>query len=262
MEEEQLAGGVANAGSVTRSGAYVLRPSNPHSVSIHRMLASVRAAGFDGVPNPVGIDADGRERLEFIAGDVAIPPYPAWVQTDERSKSIAVLMRRFHEASRSFDPTGASWSDEMPGPHAGPVVCHNDVCFENVVFRDGVAVALLDFDFAAPGEPIYDLAQCVRTCVPIDDDVNAPRLGWRLADQPARLRVAADAYGLDAAGRTALFDVLAPSIERGGVFVRRRVAAGDPNFVRTWNEMGGEQRFERRLDWWHAHRDEFRRALG
>ena len=29
-------------------------------------------------------------------------------------------------------------------------MCHNDVCPENVVFRDGIAVALLDFEFAAP----------------------------------------------------------------------------------------------------------------
>ena len=28
------------------------------------------------------------------------------------------------------------------------------------------------------------------------------------------------------------------SISRGGEFVRRRVEAGDPNFVRMWDEMG------------------------
>ena len=32
------------------------------------------------------------------------------------------------------------------------MVCHNDVCLENVVFRGGAAVALLDFEFAAPEE--------------------------------------------------------------------------------------------------------------
>ena len=46
----------------------------------------------------------------------------------------------------------------MADPEGGPVVCHNDVCLENVVFRNGEAVALLDFDFAAPGRPVYDLA--------------------------------------------------------------------------------------------------------
>src|SRR5690606_19618639 len=73
-------GGVANAGQVVRIGGHVLRPSNPHSRSIHALLRTVRAAGFDGASLPVGVDAAGRERMVFIAGDVPIPPYPAWAQ--------------------------------------------------------------------------------------------------------------------------------------------------------------------------------------
>src|SRR5450432_3779736 len=99
MDEELLAGGVANAGAVSRVGAHVLRPSNSHSRSIHRFLRELRAAGFDGASMPVGIDADGRERLLFIEGDVALPPFPAWVQTEESLASIAILMRRFHDAA-------------------------------------------------------------------------------------------------------------------------------------------------------------------
>jgi hypothetical protein len=43
---------------------------------------------------PLGIDDDGRERLEFIDGDVPVPPYPAWAQTDAALESVAVLLRR------------------------------------------------------------------------------------------------------------------------------------------------------------------------
>jgi len=39
------------------------------------------------------------------------------------------------------------------------LVCHDHVELSNVVFRDGIAVALIDFEFAAPGRPVYDLAQ-------------------------------------------------------------------------------------------------------
>jgi hypothetical protein len=53
---------------VVREGCYVLRPVSPHSESIHALLRHVRAAGFDGVPEPLGIDPDGRERLVFIPG--------------------------------------------------------------------------------------------------------------------------------------------------------------------------------------------------
>ena len=76
----------------------------------------------------------------------------------------------------------------MADPVGGEVMCHNDVCLENVVFDNGEAVALLDFDFAAPGRREFDVAAFARMCVPIDDDINAARLGWESNDRPARLR--------------------------------------------------------------------------
>jgi hypothetical protein len=252
---------VANAGAVTRVGDDVLRPGGKHTGSIHPYLAALAAAGFDGASRPVGVDPDGRERLRYIAGDVALPPFPAWVQTDDAVASIAILMRRFHDAARRVDATGWSWSTEMADPEGGPIVCHNDVCLENVVFRDGQAVALLDWDFAAPGRPAYDLAQFARMCLPIDDDQSAAHLGFTPSDQPARLRVVADAYGLGAAGRRELLEVLGGTIARGGEFVRRRVEAGDPNFIRMWNDIGGAERFDRRRRWWRQHHHEFTLAL-
>ena len=261
MEEELLVGGVANAGSVVRVGEHVLRPSNPHSGSIHCFLSWLHASGFTAASVPVGIDDDGRERLMFIDGTVPVPPYPGWAQTDAALTSIAQLLRGLHDAAAPFDPSGTTWSTEMADPVGGPIVCHNDVCLENVVFRDGVAVGLLDFDFAAPGRPVYDVAQFARMCVPIDDDVNAARLGWRSADRPARLRVLADAYGLDEASRGELLEIVSDSIARGGEFVRRRVEAGDPNFVEMWNRMGGQQRFDRRRRWWREHKHWFAEYL-
>src|SRR6476620_4167397 len=195
----ELKGGIANAGSVTRVGEHVLRPSNAHTQTIHRLLRHLADEGFGGAPVPVGVDQDGRERLRFVVGDVALPPYPHWARTDAALASIARLMSRFHRAARTFASSASTtWSDEMADPEGGPVICHNDVCLENVVFRDGEAVALLDFDFAAPGQPTFDLAAFARMCVPVDDDISAEKLGWQPADRPVRLRAVCDAYGLDA----------------------------------------------------------------
>jgi hypothetical protein len=259
-ERELLHGGVANAGAVVRVGDHVLRPSNPATPSVHRFLTRLHDAGFDGASVPVGVDDDGRERLLFVPGDVPVPPYPAWVQSDDALASVAALLRRYHDAAAGIGVDG-TWSDEMADPAGGELVCHNDVCLENVVFRDGVAVALLDFDFAAPGRPVYDLAQFARMCIPVDDDVNAAPLGWEPADRAARLRVVADAYGLDAGVRPLLLDVLSDTIARGGEFVRRRVEAGDPNFIKMWNELGGAERFDRRRRWWAEARPAFAAAL-
>lgn len=267
--EELLHGGVANAGAVTRRGRHVLRPSNPHTATIHTFLRSLAKVGFEGASRPVGIDPDGRERLMFIEGDVPIPPYPAWAQTGDALASIAALLRRYHDAASQVGvPSGAVWSDEMADPrtdgcddpNAAVVVCHNDVCLENVVFRDGVAVGLLDFDYAAPGRPLYDLAQFARMCVPVDDETNARMIGWGTYDAAARLRLVADSYGLPP-GRSEFLDILAGGIDRGGQFVQRKVEAGDPNFIKMWNELGGMERFDRRRRWFDDNRDRIAVAL-
>ncbi len=261
MGEQQLEGGIANAGHVVRVGPYVLRPANPHSESVHAFLRAVRQAGFEGASSPVGIDDDGRERLVFIDGEVPVPPYPDWSQSAATLESVVRLLRRLHDAARAFDPQDHTWDDALADPAGGPVVCHNDVCPENVVFRDGIAVALLDFEFAAPGRPVYDLAHLARLWVPVEDDVDQSRLGWRPADRPARLRLVAAAYGLDRDGRAELLTAMDDAIDRLQAAVRRRVDAGDPNAVELWNRTGGGERYERRRRWWTEHHDRFAAAL-
>jgi hypothetical protein len=259
--DDILAGGVANTGRVVRRGEFVLRPSNPHSEAIHGFLSELRSTGFTGASLPVEIQVDGRERLVFIEGDVPIPPFPGWAQSDDTLVSTTQLMRQFHEASSQVPVGDGPWSDELADPAGGTMVCHNDVCLENVVFRDGRAAAALDFDFAAPGRPIFDLAALARMCVPIDDDLSASRLGFGLLDRPDRLRLVADTYGLDAKGRSEFVDHLDRPMRGGGAFVQRRVDAGDPNFIRMLEEMGGMERYDRRLRWWEENRDSFVSAL-
>jgi len=261
VAEEQLEGGIAHARQVVRVGSHVLRPSSPHADSVHAFLRAVRHAGFEGASFPVGIDADGRERLDYIDGEVPVSPYPDWSQSDAALASIARLLRGLHDAARAFDPQRLDWADTLADPAGGTVVCHNDVELSNVVFRDGIAVALLDFEFAAPGRPVYDVAQFARLCVPIDDDFDRARLGWRPADRPARLRLVADAYGLDGGGRTELLTAIDDASDRIETAVRRRVDAGDPNTIATLTGTGGIDKYERRRRWWTEHRDRFAAAL-
>lgn len=262
IAEQVLYGGVANAGAVTRSRNYVMRPSNRHSRSIHAMLTDIRSRGFAGASLPVSIDPDGRERLVFVPGDVPLPPYPAWARTDDALTSIAGLLRGLHDASVDLVLDGTSWSGELADPLGGPVMCHNDICLENVVFRDGSAIALLDFDFAAPGRRGFDLAAFARMCVPIDDRVSAARNGWDPVDVPARLRLVCDSYGCDARGRSTVLACLSDAIGRGGEFVRRRVDAGELPFIEMWEAMGGQERFDRRRRWWATIVDDVAAALG
>ena len=151
-----------------------------------------------------------------------------------------------------FDASGLGWSGELADPLGGPIICHNDVCLENVVFRDGVAVAL-------PGLRLRRfLGRRMPRPGPIRSDVCARRrrrqrrqVGMgRGRPAPARLRLVADAYGADSTDRAELVgdpDRFDPA--HGDEFVRRRAGAGDPGFVKMWHEIGGIERFERRRRW-------------
>ena len=83
--------------------SHLLRPSSPYSGSIHAYLRAVRHAGFEGAPMPLGIDGDGHERLVFIDGEVPVPPYPDWSQSDIALGSIAGPLRGLHDAAPGFD---------------------------------------------------------------------------------------------------------------------------------------------------------------
>ena len=258
-----MQGGAANAGAVTRAGAVVLRPTNPHTSTIHALLDHLHKVGFHGVPKPLGIAPDGRERLAFVPGDVACPPFPAWSLTDEALASTAALLRRFHDAQHGFvAPTGASWSTEMADPAGGPVICHNDVCPENVVFRQGAAVALLDFDFAAPGRALHDLSQLAKMWVPLDTEDDAARWGRSGLDPFRRLRVVVDSYGLPP-DRSEFLKVVGESIReaRTGGFVRRQAESGHQAFIDMAETMGGLERYERRHHWFERNRQRFAEAL-
>jgi hypothetical protein len=259
--KERLDGGVANAGAVVRRGEVVHRPAGRHAEAIHELLRVVSARGFDGVPKPLWL-YDGHERLQYIVGDVPVPPFPEWWTTDRALASTAVLLRRFHDVTEGLDVGhGSGWSAELADPRGGETICHNDVCPENVVYRDGAAVALLDFDYAAPGRRVYDLAQLAKMCCPLDAPANAARVGLGDVDPFARLRLVADAYGLGP-DRDEFLEAIFDAVRVGEAFVRRHVEAGDPGFVSMWEDRGGEQRCKRRRRWLADNRGRLQSVLG
>ncbi|WP_406454552.1 phosphotransferase [Streptomyces sp. NBC_00876] len=259
---EALAGGMANAGAVFRRGAWVERPAPHHARALHAHLLALKESGFDAAPTPVGLTADGRERLTFVPGDVALPPYPSWVLTATALRSVGVLLRRLHETAAGIGAgPDVEWPQDLADPEGGTMVCHNDVCPDNVVFRDGRAAALIDFDLAAPGRPLWDVAMAARYWVPMLDPESAAAIYPAGLDAPARLRILADGYGLSPQERGELPGVIELATEICRAFVARRVADGDPVYVRVLAERGGWQRWDRMRAWLAAHRETFTVAL-
>lgn len=247
---EVLSGGITNAGAVFRRGEIVDRPAQPHAAAIHRFLEALPQHGFTGAPRPVGL-ADGREQLTYVPGDVALMPYPAWSMTEAALMSVGALLRRFHQASSAIPLEPAvPWAADLADPRGGTILCHSDACVENIVFRDGQAYGLIDFDMAAPGRPIWDVAMAARYWVPVLDPETATRFPpYSGLDPVRRLRILADGYQMSAEDRAAFLDVIGEVIVIERAELAGRLAAGDAAFVKAFNVYGGWATWDRLQTW-------------
>ncbi len=172
--ELPLAGGMGSGGAVVRVGNTVRRPIRPQSDAVALFLRHLEAVGFEGAPRHLGADDRGREVLTWIEGDVGVPPFPAWVADEQLLLGVARLQRALHQAASTFaPPPDATWDRaNLPVPGPAAIVCHNDLCVENVVVRNGAVAAFIDFDFAAPTDPLLDIAIAARHWVPMRDPVD------------------------------------------------------------------------------------------
>ena len=253
--EQPLAGGLANVGKVVRVGDTVRRPHGPHTAAVDALLRHLAAVGFDGAPRALGMDEQGRSTVSYIDGDVGVPPYPRWSAGAELLVSVAALHRRYHDAVGSFDPpVGAEWNTTLAaGRGPGMVVGHNDLCVENVVCRDGRAVAFIDFDFAAPVDPLWDVAIALRHWVPIRDpeDLDEARAD---VDQMARFQAYCDVYGVRDDERPRLVRLGLRFLDQAHAQMKARAEAGQPGYVEAWRNGYAAQN-RRSHAWLASHAD-------
>jgi hypothetical protein len=202
---QPLSGGTANRGLVVRVGDTVVRPVAPFRRATHALLDHLSAVGFDGAPRVLAV-GPATETLTYIEGTAAVPPLPPQLLTDEALVSVAGLLRRYHGAAASFDPAGYSWPRPVPARWRTGLVSHNDVYPANLVFRDGRAVGLIDFDLAGPGSAVWDFAAAARLLVPLQDEADVPdgRRGRALD----RFRILLEASGLPRAERLEVAEAL------------------------------------------------------
>ncbi|MFB7601134.1 phosphotransferase [Streptomyces sp. NPDC056160] len=261
-EDEALVGGMVNVGAVFRRGELVERPAPRNARALHAYLLALKQHRFDAAPAPVGLTPGGREQLTFMSGDVALPPFPDWAMTSSALESVGILLRRLHESSAAVAVDArAEWPRDLADPEGGTMLCHNDVCPENVVFRDGRAAALIDFDLAAPGRSLWDIAMTARYWVPMLDPESAAAVYPPGLDAAARLRILADSYGLSAGDRAELPGVIEQATGVCRAFVARRVGGGDPIYLQALAERGGWERWDRMQTWLVDHRQTFTAAL-
>jgi Phosphotransferase enzyme family len=229
-----MPGGTANRGLVIRVGDTVLRPTAPCRPATHALLAHLSAVGFDGAPRFLAGNA-ATEMLTYIDGRAAVPPLPANTLTDAALVSVAELLRRYHMASASFDPAGYRWPRPIPARFRTGLVSHNDVHPANLVFRDGRAVALIDFDLAGPGSAAWDFAAAARSWAPLQDDQDIAdcRQGRALE----RFRIFVHASGLTRAERRHVAEMVIANHDWTYAIVTEAAAAGHQGFADHWRTI-------------------------
>jgi len=231
-----LAGGTANRGLVVRVGDTVVRPIAPCWPATHALLAHLSAAGFDGAPRVLA-SGPVTEILTYIDGQAAVPPLTEDTLTDAALVSVADLLRRYHLAAASFDPAGYQWPRPIPARFRTGLVSHNDVHPANLVFRDGQAIGLIDFDWAGPGSAAWDFAAAARYWAPLidDRDVADSRQG-RAVD---RFRIFLRASGLPRIGRRQVAEAVLANHDWMYAIVTEAAAAGHQGFADHWRAVAG-----------------------
>ena len=248
MEEQPLPGG--NAGGAVLAGGTVRRPTGPWTPSVHALLRHLQARGFAGAPRVLGMDEQSREVLTYLPGETAgsSRPWPSWVHSDEALVEVGHWLRGYHHAMADFvPPRWARWRTSLRPWQPGDIIGHNDAAPYNAVWRplasgpdisahshDGPGerlVGFVDWDFAAPCPPIWDLAFAVFSWVPLHArDVVAAEGFTRFAERPRRLRLLLDAYGYTGTTHAVLQAVRA-RIGEHARSLRELAAGGDPLFT-------------------------------
>jgi Phosphotransferase enzyme family len=173
-----MLGGGRTTSGVVRIGDTVRRPRKANSEFVRRVLAHLAVKGFEGVPRSLGSDEAGREVFSFIEGDV---PCELGFIGDHTLSVAAGLIRKFHDLNADLVADGSQFGTE--------IVCHNDLSPCNFVFRDGLPVAIIDFDATAPGTRAHDLGYSAWLWLNIGSPEIAP------TEQKRRLRLFIAAYG-------------------------------------------------------------------
>ena len=182
MSEQELGGGASGMG-IVRIGDTVRRPQRFVTSTMREVLQHLERVGFDAAPRWLGVDDEGRDILTWIEGDTFVErgrmhPYigdpPERILFDDTQlAAVFALLRRYHD---TFD---------------GDVICHGDYGPWNLVWRDGLPFAVIDFDNAHRGDPADDVGYALRMFVSYGFGP------WTPEESGRRTRVALAAYGED-----------------------------------------------------------------
>ncbi len=202
---EILKGG--NSNQVIKEANTVVRNTGTWSPFVHALLKHLQAASLKEAPVLIET-TDHKERLTFIEGEVGNYPLKAYMQSADVLIEVARLLRRFHDLTVDFlIPTGIATPQAVSS--SAEVICHNDFAPYNCVFKAEHLVGIIDFDTAAPGSRVWDIAYAVYRFVPLTNDSHSLDCGWNpIPNRASRLKLFCDTYDLSLEDRHKLISTV------------------------------------------------------
>ena len=204
IEEKLLSGNIA--ASVVKLGNTVRKPGGKATPAVEAVLAHLHAAGFSGAPQSLGRDEAGRQVLEYVPG-------PLWSKENQSTtahlRRVGRLIRELHNALSLFQPAAAVTWDALTPADGDDLICHNDLAPWNLICS-GERWVFIDWDNAAPGTRLWDLAWAAISFPPVEP-------GCNLLAAATKIRALVDGYNLQSAQYPRLLQLM----------VRRSRAASD-----------------------------------
>ncbi|MFF4580113.1 phosphotransferase [Streptomyces sp. NPDC001373] len=162
--------GATDQGSVTtvrRVGETIRRPAGAWTPAVHTLLDHLESAGFTRTPRALGTDGAG-EVVSLLHGEPAFSPWPPPLRSTAGIRELGTWLREYHEAVRDFrPPADARWRAQDEEWRPGMIIRHGDLGPWNSIWNGDRLAGFIDWDFAAPGHALDDLAQLAWYAVPL-----------------------------------------------------------------------------------------------
>ena len=228
LTEIPLSGGQLTPG-IVRVGNTVRRPAKGNAAFVHDLLLFLEDQGFPFAPRFFGRDEQGRDILSYLDG--AIWPDSGSKLPDALLEQAARAIRRYHDVT-----AGSSLS------LGHEIVAHHELGPHNTIFQENRLIGFIDWDDAAPGARLRDLANAVYNYVDVGHWAN------QTADEQARrIRLMCDAYGWD--DPLALVNDFEADLQQA---LRNHEQAGRAGAIKIFAEE---------VNWMRLRAQELRRAL-
>ena len=178
LQEIPLVGGRLTPG-IVRVGNTVRRHPKDNTAFVHDLLLFLEDQGFGFAPRFLGMDEQGRDIYSYLEGQT-------WLSSgsglsDDLLVQAASVIRSYHDIT-----AGSTLAQ------GHEIVAHHELGPHNTIFQENCLIGFIDWDDAAPGTRLRDLANAVYNYVDVSHWAN------QTADEQARrIQLMCAAYGWD-----------------------------------------------------------------